>query len=59
MTFWWRETIFNAYRPKMVKYTLKVLQDFKSVFDHFGFLCIKGTAVDTGEAMPPPHFFVE
>ena len=33
----------------MVKHTLKILQqmlqDFKSVFDHFGTLCIKGLKI--------------
>ena len=37
---------FNAQCPKIVKHTLKILQqmlqDFLSVFDHFGTLCIKG-----------------
>ena len=37
---------FDAQRPKMVRYTLKilqqVLQDFLSVLDHFGTLYIKG-----------------
>ena len=34
----------NAWRPKMVRHTLKILQqmlqDFESVSDHFGSLCI-------------------
>ena len=36
----------DAYCPKMVRHTLKILQqmlqDFKSVTDHFGTLYIKG-----------------
>ena len=35
----------------MVKHTLKILQcllqDFQSVFDHFGMLCIKGLNLET------------
>ena len=29
----------------MVRHTLKMVQDFESVSDHFGTLCIKGLTV--------------
>ena len=54
----------NAKRPKMVRHTLKILeqilQDFQSVSDHFGASCIKGLNVylQISEYITESRFFI-